>query len=344
VSGAGPGGIGPGRRDDDELGRLISEGLSRGTGAPVDERCLLDGARRGAMRIRRRRAVAVRVVAALAVVLPVGVASVELILPEPTRSSGAASRQGSADDSADRAVSASPTGEGKRNVGSAGDSSEAAASPLTKGEPSAPSATDTGVPSPLIAVSTSSPRPGALSYGASGQAIIPDGALLTKRDLSPRPLVRTSDTGNLTEVPPPRPTDTCGVQLVGLPRAVGSREVVFGQRAGSPSQWSVSDVVRVFAADGSRKYLEEVERLGCVEPVAVLTGDAATVGRFRDSGGAHRWYGVVRVGRTVSEIKLTAPAATAPSRNEVEQLLRAMADRLTISGLAGAAETDPALR
>ena len=40
---------------DDDLGRLLAEGLRRGAEAPVDERQLVRGAQLGAARIRRRR-------------------------------------------------------------------------------------------------------------------------------------------------------------------------------------------------------------------------------------------------------------------------------------------------
>lgn len=311
MSGTGPAGPGAGAADGDaELGRLLADGLGHHSGGPVDERRLLAGAQRGAVRIRKRRTLALGVATVLVVMLPVGTAV--------DRLSGAGRE---------------PAAEVAQPV-----SAQDAASPGSAGTvPKRPGGTDE--------LMGSGPPAVGLGRTASGQVVIPDDALPTAGDLPRLTLARTSDTANRTPAPVPAAQDTCGILLSGTPEAAGSREVVLEQRTGVESAWWVlTGTVRVQARDGAATYLSAVRRLRCVEPVSVLTADAALVGRFRDEANRIHWYGVVRVGRTVSEVRLVAPSGNAPSRDEIERLLRAAAGRLADSGLVQAAETDPALR
>jgi hypothetical protein len=80
--------------DDVDLGRLIAEGLRREVGADVDERLLVAGAQRGAVRIRRRRNLVAAAVAAVVVAgAPLGSIGIRMLAGQsdsPTATSAGA--------------------------------------------------------------------------------------------------------------------------------------------------------------------------------------------------------------------------------------------------------------
>lgn len=332
--------------DDSTLGRLLEEGLGRAAGGPVDDGDLLAGARRGAARIRRRRRTVMSVATVMVLAGPVGFAASELMRPAgettSTASVAAAPELASASPGAAREVASATVG------GQAGDA-DGSSEPFA--DPSAAAAASGAVPAPSVLPNSASvaaeSKSATDSRVAGGVASVPDDALLTAADLAaaglPRPAARpTSDTSYSGPVPAAPPAETCGAALVGVPAAAFGRVAVLD--GGTAEGWLLGSTVRVFAGTGAQDYAAVASRSGCLAPVTVAGADSAAVGAGpRDSQGRTHWYGVARVGRVVTEIRLLTPRGSGTDRADVVRLLTASVGRVTSSGLVAAAAGDPAL-
>jgi hypothetical protein len=291
--------IGPGL-DDEGLGRMLAEGLGRAAAGPVDERELLAGARRGAARIHRRR----RATLVAATVLVLG-APGGLVAGQMFRASTSSERPTLSAGSAESSVP------GPASMG--GDS------PLTRQQAPPDAASRPALPSVTARVS------------------VPDTALLTAADLPGITMRRTSDTLD-GPVPAAEAADTCGSVLVTELSEIGGRAVVFEQRGDvTPSGWLLGSTVRVYSSGGAGSYLAAARRLVCLSPVVVAGADEALVGQGRPDvqGRVHR-FAVVRVGRVVSEVRLTVPLGATGADRDMLRLVRLAGQRLTSSGLAAA--------
>jgi len=243
---------------DDELGRLLAEGLRRGSDAPVDEYRLVAGAREGAGRIRRRRRTLAQAAAGAVLVVPVVLFGPRLL---GGGSSDDATSAGAASSAEKVAGSVADAAGGSAAAGSAGEpssisavSASALAGPLSASAPAAGSAAATravdaatGTKAPAVpsappsrsvpALPTTPPRatpptPGTTrstgattaatssssSSSVSGPAGVPASALLTAADLVP-----------VTGSGLARTTDTGSTSRVPAPAAVD----VCGQALGA---------------------------------------------------------------------------------------------------------------
>jgi hypothetical protein len=316
---------GPGP-DDADLGRLLAEGLHRQTDGPVDERGLLTGARRGAVRIRRRRSAAVglAVVVVLAGV-PVGLLRSHLAGQASETSAGSAA-------SAPTFASPGPLDAGKSAPAVAGPESArgfGAESGAGATAPAAPSETGALTTHGLLVPSAS-----AMSSSAASAASIPDAALLTAADISQ---VAMSPMADRVPAPATVAADSCGRPLTAVPAAITSRAVGYQNKPGpAATAWQLGSAVRVFGGDGASGYLAAAQRLGCTGLTLTGIGDAATGGHGpADALGRTHWYVVVRVGHAVSEVNLVVPRGSGVTSADVARLAGLAADRLAASGLGG---------
>lgn len=336
----GPGG------DDARLGRLLADGLGRSVGRPVDAEDLLAGARRGAVRIRRRRNTAVGLATALVLVVPGSLVIGQFLGSTSviTAESGAAGGSAPAGEPATGAgaADARPVPE----AGGPGDATHASPeAPMVADPPETDTFARIGESSSALSTSSAPSTSQGASRTTGGQVAVPDGALLGPADLPQGTLRRTADSGNRAPVAVATAPERCGGALGEVPLSAGSREVVFEERTGAvASRWLLGSTVRVFAGDRAEQFVSAVARLDCVSSVTVLLGDEALAGQGRpDSQGRSHWYGVVRVGRVVSEVRLIVPSGESVSQNEATRLLRVAAERVTTSGLAASAASDPGL-
>jgi len=361
---------------DDDLGRLISEGLHRDAARPVDESALVSGARGRAVRIRRRRSVVTTVAAVVLIGVPVGTYGVQALRTSSRSMDAAGSSSLSGPLSPYDAKAAGGVGADSR----AASSGEAAASVVTGGGspqtaipvpgpsgppqapagsppaalssgPAAPQAT-TGPGAPLLSPAPTSAGPATRSSGSTaalqrtpaGAVAIPDAALLTGADLLPAtggPLAAASHTRNVTPAPGVTGADVCGAAPA-APAVAGSRAATFQRTTGG--SWTAATTVRVYAGTGAAGYLHLFTAQSCLRGVTV-DGSAGRVGHGTvDAQGRTHWFAVAAVGRTVTEVRLVTPRGTTTGEGVVVGLLSDAVGRLGSSGLAGAASSDPGLR
>jgi hypothetical protein len=185
-----------------------------------------------------------------------------------------------------------------------------------------------------------------LPRSASGQVVVPDTVLPDAADLPQVGLRRTSDTGNRVPAGALSAADTCGTAPSGRPAAAGSRAVALEHRtAATSTSWLLGGTVRVFRADGASRNVAAADRLACTDAVTVTGADEAAIGHgTADAQGRTHWYGLVRVGRTISEVRLVVPKGGAAGRADVVRIVRLAGGRLVASGFAAAAGADPGLR
>jgi hypothetical protein len=364
----------PGAPGEDDLGGLIRESLRRDVeGAPVDAARLVHGARAGAARIRQRRRTAVGSLAVLVVAVPTAVLGVRMLRSgdeavTAASSASSASQGGAADDgrvaapeaaggseaavaggispaaggAKGGAMGGSPAAAGAASPGPAALPSprSAVTAPTTSGAPLEPSPfSGQGTPAPRASVSASSTTssPSDASRSAALPRTVPIGAVLIAADLPRVALTRTSDTGSSRSVPATAAADTCGRPLTGLPAAAAAaRAVVYERRVGpSTGWWLLASAVRVYPGAGSSAYLQAVAALPCAAAAPAGVGDGVVVTKGQvDSRGRTHWYGVVRVGRAVSEVRLVVPRGGNATAADLERLLRVAAGRLASSGIS----------
>jgi len=338
--------------DDDALGRLLAEGLGRVASDPVDDGRLLAGARRGAERIHRRRRTGL-VLATVAVLgTPVGLVASELMPREQVTSatSSVVSESASAVPAAPSAAG-SEVAAGDAKATTAESSADAGVSPDALRGPARTASLAPG----NDAAGSAQPVPSSLgvakvSPGGASSVVVPDAALVASADLTAAGLTgvtlrSVSDTTYSGPVPAVPAADACGTaRAAGQPEALGRTAVLGSGPASSASSWLLTGTVRVFAGAGAPSYVSAASRLGCVSGVAVPGGGSGVVGRgAADASGRTHWYGAARVGRVVTEIRLVVPRSAAVEEGDVARLLRTAAGRVTSSGLAAAADTDPSL-
>ncbi|HEY6794835.1 MAG TPA: hypothetical protein VI248_09140, partial [Kineosporiaceae bacterium] len=289
---------------DDELGRLIAEGLARRVAGPVDERALVAGARAGAVRIRRRRSAGAALVALVVLALPAGLLGSRLLGGGERDTSTAAGSARSATGGAGARSAPMTAGDGVAAREARGDAASAsAASAQTSsvvgavGGPAAPA------PSPLSDMAAPSTSPGAalqrataspaatvppplmpvpLARTASGAVAIPGDALLGAADLSAvttLPLRPTSDTANTRPAAAVSAAQVCGRAPTGGPSAEGSRSVTFEQAPGATSGWLIGSTVRVFRGTAAARYLVALTgQQRCLATAVVADAGSAAIG------------------------------------------------------------------
>jgi hypothetical protein len=343
---------------DDDLSRLIGDAVRRGVEGPVDGRRLLAGAQRGAVRIRRRRNIgAVAVAAVLLAGAPIGL--LRLTGSQQSADSTAAGGPLSAESvpAAARAAGSEAVSPEVAAAAGAADSS-ALAGPMSASASGAPAATQSKAAPVLGTIAPPAPGPagsaptgttvagaGPLTRTATGQVVVPDGALLTAADLPQVALTRSADSANRAPAGATPAAATCGVSLAVPAGAAGSRAVTYQRRVGAGSAWwQLTSAVRVYPGTGATAHLVAANRLPCASGVAWEYGDGAmtTTGQVDAQGRTH-YYAVVQTGRTVSEITLVVPRGGRATATDLQRLLSVAAGRLQTSGLAAAAASDPAL-
>lgn len=334
---------------DDELGRLLADGLRRDADRPVDERALMTGAWRGAARIRRRRRTGVLVAAVVVAALPAGVVINRWAQDQRYSASSAASSSASGSEAGPQAFATGAA------AGSAGPASVdrqavqpgAAASPGAAGAGSAPRtrAAPSGVQTPAATPAPSSPA--TLSRTATGAVVIPAAALLTVADAGPVTSVTlpvADDTANVTSPVFPAAADACGTAPSGLPAEAGGRSVTFQQPAGTSTGWLFGSTVRVFKGTDAAAYLTALTRQECLAPLLVTGLSGALLGQGApDAQGRVHWLAVGVDERAVTEVRFVAPRGAVVRASGVETVLATAARRLAASGLAAGAAGDPSL-
>ncbi len=302
----------------DELQRRLADALDHDAGqAPVQAAGLLDGARLGARRIRRRRAAGTAALIALVLVaVPLG-----------------------------SSVLAGGADPGQVAAPAPGDPS----GPRPSGQP-APSQTPTLTGTPAPTASFVEPVPGPVPPaespvnpdvpdGLAGTVLVPPGALLGAAELPFTP-TETNDYGpylkNRTLV-----TSLCGDGAEpGDDLAVGGRQIFFV----GDGQDSLATVVRVFAGDGARQQMEYLRAsLGSCSYVTTyepqdaggLPGDDAVVGTAPSAfvSGGTAVVGAVREGNTTAGIQIDVDGDAAAATAVARVLLTRAHERLVASGL-----------
>jgi hypothetical protein len=330
--------------DDADLARLLGDAVRQDVEGPVDAARLVTGAQRGAARIRRRRRTGV---AALSLVVlaavPVGLLraggshqadSAGSVASAPMEASASAAASAAAAGSVAGPPSPASDLQTRAAAGGAAESGAGAVPGETRTAPrSLPSAT----PSTLDVM----PVP---SAPAAARLPVPDGALLVARDLPQVTLATTSDTANRQPAGATPASATCGRSLPAASPAAGSRARTLELRSGPASTWwLLGSTVRVFPGTGARSYLAAAHRLPCASGAPGVGDDAVSSRGQVDASGRTRYYAVLRVGRTISEITLIAPKGASAAGPDLTRLLGVAAGRLDSSGLAASAAADPAL-
>ena len=347
MSTTGAGGRGP--LDDDELGRALSQGLSRALDGDVDPDALLRGARTGARRIERRRTVVRRGVVTLVAVamLPLG-ATVVRDLGFSANDTSATSAGAAAPEAAAASSAASADGTQEDTVGGG---------PADAGKTASERAGANTVPSPTAPDGQQfSAVDGGLARDA-GEVLVPDDALLRGGDLGLSPVARRDDVSGARAVR----TDVAGLCGPGPAEALaqGGRSVTWTGAAGGATGWTVVTAVRVFAADGATDEVGLLRRAvgTCAaspgvarEPIAGLPGDDVLVAVLPATGGGDLpVVGVLRRGRVTVAVEVVVPAGAAPDadarRAEGVRRVRALLVRADAraASFATQAQADPSL-
>jgi hypothetical protein len=359
-----------GPRGDDDLGRLIAEGLARRVEGPVDERSLVAGAQAGARRIRRRRSVATALAAVVVLGLPVGIYGARMVAG-PERSTATAVSDGRADAGSMSAAEAGSTGaqdvptetgsvamapgsaggDAGSGPGLAAQGSALAAAPDAAAAGSNASQLQPSIAGPLpesaAPAAPATGAPTAAPRAASGVVAVPAAALLVAADL--RPVTATTVVPSGTSAPAAAPVltaaDLCGRAPTGVPPSAGSLGVTFEDARGAPDGWLLGSAVRAFGGSGAVRYLATLTAAGaCLAPTLGSGADAAAVGHGPPDGlGRTHWLAVAVTGRTVAEVRLVAPKGSGVSAGSVAALLSTAVRRLRGSGLPAAAAADPRL-
>ena len=336
-----------GSSGDDRLAELIAAGLAQRVEGPVDVDGLLDGARVGARRIRRRRRVA-SVVAAVAVVVAIPAVAVGTGWPGGKAGSGFA--QGPPG-TAGPAVPGAPSG-----TANSGPGPEVGATPGL----SAPAGSQVSDPTGAV-----------LGRDAAGRIVLGDDAVLQESDVTVAVVSRSEDV-TLPAGAGPTATALCSTLPAASARAAGGRSVGFssagsssaGSSSADATSWQVRTVVRVLPGTAAADEMTWLRRSVGDCPgqlrlrraaVAGVPGDGVVLGYqvnapARPSGDV-LVIGVVQQGRATASVELVVPRAAAAALASRVQLgldqvrhLLALADRrLGSSGLVRQAGADPLL-
>ena len=344
------GGRGPlgGPLGDDELGRALSQGLSRAVDGDVDPAALLRGARAGARRIEHRRTVVRRGVGALVVVaiLPLGVSVVQ---------DAGFGVSGSADSTA--AGGAAPAAPERYAASSAAASGE----DVTGGGPTVESPRSNSEPRPAASVPDGvqfSVKAGRLARDA-GDVVVPTDALLRGTDLGLTGVSVTSDTGAQSDAARSLPTTVVPLCAAGPAESLvqGGRNVTWTGSADDREGWTVATTVRVFGGSGAADELGRLRRAvgTCPESAGVaretvggLPGDDVLVAVLpAQDAEPVTVVGVVRRGRVTVGVQLVLPPTAQAEQDRADAVarLRALLVRADarVARFATAADADPTL-
>lgn len=292
----------------DEVERRLADALAPDAEPPIEVAGLLEGAQRGARRIRRRRASGAAALVALVVAaVPLGTTFL-------------------AGDSSPPQVA----------------SSDAEPTPTSAPGPTTLLSEPTSDPSAAPEPPTESPVNPDVPEGLAGTVLVPPEAMLGPADL-PFSVTQTNDYGpylkNRTMV-----TSLCGDGAEpGDDLAIGGRQIHYiGQ-----GQESLATTVRVFSGDGARQQLDFLRAsLGTCDYVTIYTprdaaglpGDEALIGTapsaFLPDGTAV--IGAVRDGNTTAGVQVDVAGDAAEARALAHQLLTRAHQLLEASGLPAA--------
>lgn len=336
---------------DERLHALLSAGLSEQADRPVDVGGLLDGARTGARRIRRRRrAAGVTALAVVVVSLPVALTGTGLL---GRQASGLAGGFGGP------TTSLSATSDVAQPVPSFAASAQPVPSDTVAG--SVPGQPRVGATAPE-GTKVSGTTGAVLAQDAAGQYTIGTQALLNGGDLDPiGSPPQTDDDASFTGTGPTA-TQVCRTMPSASSRAVSGRSATYS--ATGDDGWTVRAVVRVLAGPAASEEMDWLKRsLGnCASDLRLrraavtgLPGEGAVLGYQVGADPRHPKsvlvIGVVQDGRTTSAVELVVPVgagADGTSRiaagvEQAKRLLIVADRRLRSSGLVAAAKADPSL-
>jgi hypothetical protein len=353
MSTTGAGGRGP--LGDDELGRALSQGLSRAVDGDVDGAALLRGARLGARRIEHRRTVVRRGVATLVVVatLPLGVSVVRDVgLGQASDSSGSGGTAASAPEAASTAASGAAS---QRDTVAGGFEDAPTAPPDGRTSGRAASSVPAPTPATLIPFGV---REGALTRDA-GEVAVPDDALLRGTELGVAEVEKTSDTAGQPDAARSLPTTVVPLCGTGPAQASvqGGRAVAWTGSGAGRDGWQVATTVRVFDGTGAADELARLRRaVGTCpespgvsrEPIAGLPGDDVLVAVLPSADPEPLTVvGVLRRGRVTVGVEVVVPRTADPAADRVDGVTRVRALLVRadarVARFAAAAQSDPTL-
>ncbi len=328
---------GPGLSDE-RLAALIGSGLAGRAGGPVDLESLLDGARTGARRIRRRRRMGAVALAAVVIAgVPIGLRETGVI-----------------------------HGRGDAMAADGGSAGSSRSGPTSDAGPVDPSVAASASPSGGVAELTPSLEmtvPGGQQVSGAAPIGIEDAAVLQADDVTAAPVRATAD--RVVSVDRgPTVQRVCRSTLPAVDTLAGGRQLDYVEAGHSRDPWTVTTLVRVLAKDASTTEMNGLRRSmgNCTSDlqlrraaVSGVPGDAVVlgwqVGAAADRPRAVLVVGVVRQGRATASVELVVPARAAAGEDarvrlglEQARHLLALADqRLVSSGLVARAAADPNL-
>lgn len=323
---------------DERLATLIRDGLAVRSDHPVDVESLLDGARTGARRIRRRRRAGARVAVAAVVlgVLPVAVSGLHHV----TGNFG-------------------PPGQTGVAAGGNGSTASAAAGAKSDAGPSVDAHTQGGGPTPF-ATSSRGTVPGAQVSGAPPIEIA-DAAVLPVNVL---PDVRLGVSFDQAVVADGGPTvqQVCRVASPAVAQVSGGRQLDYVESGHAGDPWALTTLVRVLPGQAADTEVDQLRRsMGyCASDLSLkragvsrIPGDGVAlgyqVGVSEQRPGAVLVIGVVRQGPVTASVELIVPARAAADNatrvrlglEQARRLLTLADERLLSSGLVQQAVRDP---